>query len=646
MRLSVIIVNYNVKYFLEQCLYSVTKAMRNIEGEIIVIDNYSTDDSRSFFQNKFKEVNFIWNHSNVGFAKANNQAIKMASGQYILFLNPDTIIPEDCLEKSIAFISSQKNNGALGIKMLDGSGKFLKESKRAFPDPMTSLYKLTGLAKLFPHSKSFAKYHLGYLDKNKNHEVDVLAGAFIMIPKKILDEVTGFDEDFFMYGEDIDLSFRIQKAGFKNFYFSESGIIHFKGESTKKGSLNYVKMFYKAMSVFVKKHYGGSRAGLFNVLIQAAILLRAGLAAIARFLKWIGLPVIDASIILMSFYFIKFLWSTFIKREVNYSPNMLIIAFPVFTLLFLASSYFSGLYDGGFKQSRLNKSTLIAVLVILSVYSLLPETLRFSRGILLFGSLTAFIIMTAIRWVLLKGKIIVSGAEDDETNQTIVVGSGEEFDEVNHLLEKSGKKERVLGRIETSESANGKAIGAFNNLTEIIKLYPVKEIIFCEGSLSFKTIIDTIPHVPHRVRIKFFANGSHTIIGSDDKDSSGEFISKEADYRLANAVYRRTKSLFDISISMLFLLSFPIHFILKKRPALFIKNTIHVLLRKKTWIGYAVYEEALPFIKAGIITTTGLPSFLNRLPKESLYATDKLYAKHYHVLHDLSLIWKNYRFLS
>ena len=183
MRLSVIIVNYNVKYFLEQCLYSVTKAMRNIEGEIIVIDNYSTDDSRSFFQNKFKEVNFIWNHSNVGFAKANNQAIKMASGQYILFLNPDTIIPEDCLEKSIAFISSQKNNGALGIKMLDGSGKFLKESKRAFPDPMTSLYKLTGLAKLFPHSKSFAKYHLGYLDKNKNHEVDVLAGAFIMIPK-------------------------------------------------------------------------------------------------------------------------------------------------------------------------------------------------------------------------------------------------------------------------------------------------------------------------------------------------------------------------------------------------------------------------------------------------------------------------------
>ena len=251
-----------------------------------------------------------------------------------------------------------------------------------------------------------------------------------------------------------------------------------------------------------------------------------------------------------------------------------------------------------------------------------------------------------MRWVLLKGKIIVSGPEYDETNQTIVIGSQEEFDEVNHLLEKSGKKERVLGRIETSENENGKTMGSINNLIEIIKLYPVREIIFCEGTLFFKTIIDTISTIPQSISIKFFARESHTIIGSDDKDSSGEFISKEENYRLANAVYKRTKMLFDISVSILFLLSFPIHFILKKRPVLLLKNSFHVLLGKKTWIGYAVEEKALPFIKAGIITTTGLPSFLNRLPPESLYATDKLYAKHYHVLHDFSLLWNHYRFLS
>ncbi|MEO9023050.1 MAG: glycosyltransferase family 2 protein [Ginsengibacter sp.] len=283
MQLSVIIVNYNVKYFLEQCLHSVLKALKNIEGEIIVIDNHSTDDSFSFFQNCFPQVHFVWNTVNVGFARANNQALQMAKGEYILFLNPDTIVPEDCFEKCTGFL--KKNKGALGIRMLDGTGNFLKESKRAFPSPMTSLYKLFGLAKLFPRSKTFAKYHLSYLSEGDSHEVDVLAGAFMMISKEILDEVGGFDEEFFMYGEDIDLSYRIQKAGFKNYYFAESSILHFKGESTKKGSLNYVKIFYKAMSIFVKKHYGSQQAGLYSFFIHIAIFIRASMAAVSRLVK-------------------------------------------------------------------------------------------------------------------------------------------------------------------------------------------------------------------------------------------------------------------------------------------------------------------------------------------------------------------------
>jgi GT2 family glycosyltransferase len=620
--------------------------MKNIEGEIIVIDNNSTDDSYDFFQNKFQEVNFIWNKTNAGFAKANNQALKKASGEYILFLNPDTIIPEDCFEKCISFIQSKKNNCALGIKMLDGTGKFLKESKRAFPSPMTSLYKLSGFARFFPQSKIFAKYHLGNLSENENHEVDVLAGAFMMIPKKILDVVGGFDEEFFMYGEDVDLSFRIQEAGFKNYYFAESSIIHFKGESTKKGSLNYVKMFYKAMSVFVKKHYGSTKAGLFNFFIQSAIFLRAGLAVISRFLKWIGLPVIDAVTILISFWIVKIFWSSFIKQEINYSPNMLIIAFPVFTFIFLVASYFAGLYDKGFQQSRLNKSTLIAILVILSVYSLLPESLRFSRGILLFGSLMAFLLITVVRTLLLKWKIIESAAERDEINQTIIAGTPEEFNEVNNFLEKSRKKERVLGRIETNGTKDPSAIGIFNDLPEILKLYPVKEIIFCQGNLSFKTIIETVPKIPHQVRIKYFADGSHTIIGSDDKDLSGEFITEDENYRLSNAVYRRSKNLFDLILSLTFLILFPFLFFIKKRPFLFLKNVFTVLFRKKTWVGYAFDEKDLPELLPGIITTTGLTHSLNSLPVESLLMTDKLYAKHYHVLHDLKLIWNNYRFLS
>ncbi|MBK5269630.1 MAG: glycosyltransferase family 2 protein, partial [Bacteroidia bacterium] len=285
MQLSVIIVNYNVKHFLEQCLYSVQKAIRAMTGaatlenaEVIVIDNHSADSSIEYLRPKFPGILFIYNNENLGFAKACNQGMQMAKGKFILFLNPDTIIPEDCFQKCFSFLASHADAGALGIKMLDGSGKFLKESKRSFPSPITSLYKLCGLARVFPRSKLFSKYHLGHLDKNENHEVDVLAGAFIMIKKEVLEKVGGFDEIFFMYGEDVDLSYRIQKSGYKNYYFAETSIIHFKGESTRKGTLNYVRLFYKAMSVFVRKHYVGGKAGFFNVLIHSAIWIRALMA--------------------------------------------------------------------------------------------------------------------------------------------------------------------------------------------------------------------------------------------------------------------------------------------------------------------------------------------------------------------------------
>lgn len=281
MDISVVIVSYNVKDFLERCLFSVLAALKNIQGEIIVIDNASSDDSINYLQPKFPLVKFVANAENVGFGKACNQGFKLSSGEYILFLNPDTIVPADCLEKCISFLHSHIDTGALGVKMLDGNGKFLKESKRAFPSLSTSLFKMSGLAGLFPHSKLFAKYYVGHLDENKNHEVDVLAGAFMLIKRNVLELTGGFDEAFFMYGEDIDLSYRIQKARFKNYYFSETQITHFKGESTKKGSLNYIKMFYGAMSIFVNKHY--KNAGLFKFVILIGIWFVAGLSSIRNF---------------------------------------------------------------------------------------------------------------------------------------------------------------------------------------------------------------------------------------------------------------------------------------------------------------------------------------------------------------------------
>jgi GT2 family glycosyltransferase len=256
MQLSIIIVNYNVKYFLEHCLLSVIKACDKISAEIIVVDNNSTDNSEQYLSSKFTSVQFIWNKENVGFGKANNQAIKIAKGDYILFLNPDTIIPENCFVNCLSFFENNKDAGAIGVRMIDGSGSFLKESKRNIPTAAAGFFKMFGLTTLFPSSTIFSKYYAGYLPEKENSAVEVLAGAFMMLSKKAIDSTKGFDENFFMYGEDIDLSYRIKKTGLQNYYVGTNTIIHFKGESTQKKSKNYTKLFYGAIELFVNKHYG------------------------------------------------------------------------------------------------------------------------------------------------------------------------------------------------------------------------------------------------------------------------------------------------------------------------------------------------------------------------------------------------------
>jgi GT2 family glycosyltransferase len=282
MQLSVIIVNYNVKHFLEQCLAAVRLAAKGLELEVLVVDNNSSDGSVAYLQPLYPEVRFIALDHNPGFAKANNLAFQQCSGRYVLFLNPDTIIAEDTLSKTLMFMEAHPDAGALGIRMIDGSGRFLPESKRGFPSPFTSFCKQLGLHKLFPHSKIFARYYLGHLPNHETNEVEVLAGAFMLLRKDVLDSVGSFDEQFFMYGEDIDLSYRITLAGWKNYFFADSTIIHFKGESTAKQSLQYVKVFYQAMLLFVKKHFHGRGALLYRLLLYAGIALRGMLGAITR----------------------------------------------------------------------------------------------------------------------------------------------------------------------------------------------------------------------------------------------------------------------------------------------------------------------------------------------------------------------------
>ncbi|MDQ3015969.1 MAG: glycosyltransferase family 2 protein, partial [Bacteroidota bacterium] len=308
MRVSVIIVSYNVYPFLDNCLRSVQQAIKGIDCEIIVVDNASVDRTIPYLKEYFPQVKLIANQENVGFAKANNQGIDQSSGEFILLLNPDTIVSENTLKVCLNYMDQNVKAGAIGVKMIDGSGRFLPESKRGFPTLRASFMKMTGLYHLFPRSQYMNSYYQGQIDENETAEIDVLCGAFMFIRKSTLNASGYLDEDFFMYGEDIDLSYRIRQTGQSIVYLPTTSIIHYKGESTRKSSLNYIMTFYQAMLIFTNKHpeFSGQK-----FLIRIAIYLHG----LIQFFKQTAVrwwpPMIDATLFAGSFVLVSKLWATY-----------------------------------------------------------------------------------------------------------------------------------------------------------------------------------------------------------------------------------------------------------------------------------------------------------------------------------------------
>jgi len=645
MQLSIIIVNYNVKYFLEQCLFSVQKAIAGIDAEVFVVDNDSNDASVEYLQPIFPRIKFIASKTNDGFAKANNKALDKCKGDYVVFLNPDTIVPEDCFKNCINFFKKHQDCGALGVQMIDGSGNFLPESKRSFPSLSAAFYKLTGLSLIFPSSKRFNKYALGNLAKDEDFEVDVLAGAFMMLSKDVVEKTKGFDETFFMYGEDIDLSYRVQQAGYKNYYFGKQTIIHFKGESTKRGSLNYVKMFYNAMSIFVKKHYSGSKATFFSSVINVAIWFRAIVSLFQHILNKSGLLLFDALVVFFSMYFTNEFWIHVLRNGKTFDGPLTQYSIPIFTGVFILGALLSGIYDSLYKPLKALAASASAVVVLLAFYSLLPESYRFSRGVVVSGGIISGLMVTLMRWVFIKLGWIKD--DYDKFKQTIVVGTQADYVQVLQLMQKADIDERLLGRVSVTNGEEN-IVGNISNLNNLIKTVGINEIIFCEGTLSFTEIIEQIIKL-HKLNIsfRFHSKKSHCIVGSDSKTSTGETLTADGHFSLSNPYQQRMKRMLDVWVSIIILATFPLQFLFVDNAGNAIRNAWLNILGKRTWVGYSSFQNTLPLIPSGVLTPSGYPNNGKfDVSIAVLKKTDVLYAREYDWMQDLKIIFSNYKELG
>lgn len=647
MKLSIIIVTYKVPFFLEQALYSVRKAIENIEAEVIVVDNNSRDNTGSILKNKFPEVNYIVNEINVGFSKANNQGFAVAKGEYILFLNPDTVLREDTLFKILSMIEKDSTIGGIGVKMIDGKGEFLPESKRGFPSPKVAFYKVFGLSRLFPKSKKFNQYHLGHLDPDKNQDVDVLSGAFMMIPKKVLDEIGLWDEDFFMYGEDIDLSFRIKKAGFRNIYFADSTIIHYKGESTKKGSLNYVKTFYEAMIIFAQKHFEGSKAGIFILMLKFAIYLRAFISLMSHLSKKLYLLVLDASLIFLGLNFIKDYWEIIRFNDPTYydnNPTLIYFSFPLYILFWLFAVFLRGGYDKNARSKHLISGILIGTVAISTIYAFFPLSLRSSRMLILFGMLWTIIITYLNRSLISLFTRNTIFWSKKASNNLIIVGTVLESERVVNLLHRSHVNFNYIGTVSPIQNDDlNTYLGSIYELKNISEAYRISEIIFCGKDLSFEKIIHWMTLLGPEINYKIVPENSLYIIGSNSKNSSGELYAIDISFNIDNSIQRRNKRIMDLIYIPFLILLFP----LVKNRIGFFKNLLQVLFGDKTWVGYHPDGNLsdLPKIRNSVLYPTDI---LESQPSkvETLNRINFFYAKDYASTHDFDIILSAWRKLG
>ncbi len=651
MDLSIITVNYNVKEFLQNLIHSIHKAAGSLTYEIIIVDNASSDGSVDFISQKFPEVKLIANDRNLGFGKANNQGLKIAKGNYILLINPDAIVSEDTFTNMISFFESHPSVGLAGCKILNPDGTLQLACRRSFPGPWTSFCKVTGLSNLFPNSRLFARYNLTYKDENESYEVDAISGSFMMMKREVYEKTGGFDEDYFMYGEDLDLCYRIQQAGYKVYYVHETQIIHYKGESTRRSGLDETKFFYDAMHLFVKKHLSSS------LLVQFILRTAIGIRKIFSFLgkrKLVFLAVI--------LDFIFFDLSLFISEAVYQSVRTwrgfpyvsfhIVYTIPALSYILTASAF--GVYR---RDSLSILKTLAAVFTsffILSALTFFFKEFAYSRAIVIITYLLLFVML--VLWRVILKLVFKIGVNKDlySSRKTLIVGINETAVKIADTLKsKQMDYHTITGLISLTPRDIGKkfgeweVVGSIENIIKVIRENGIDEVIFSPQELSYSQMMSVVSASQNEnTEFKIIGNNLDFLVGKASVSVLDEIPLIGIKYNITNPAMKFFKGFFDYTLAVFVLfLVYPFIYLTAKVSARssdfrnFILKVPSVLTGRMSFVGPedpSGYKD-LYLGKKGL---TGL-WYIENVGKKDQEKLDILYAKNQNIWFDLEILAKS-----
>lgn len=649
--ISVIIVSYNVRDLLENCLHSVASALGNIASDVHVVDNQSDDGSVEMVQAKFPAVHLIANTENTGFAKANNQALRQARGSYIVLLNPDTLVQEDTFEILLDFFEKNPDTGLAGCKILRPDGTLYPACKRSFPSVWVSFTKLSGLSALLPRTRLFGRYNLTYIGEDETCEVDAVSGSFMMFRRSVYERIGGLDEDFFMYGEDLDFCFRVQKAGWKVFYIPKTKIVHYAGESTKRSSFDAKAVFYHAMELFARKNLRLSPVSA--ALLSAAIRIRLGIARSRGAILWMADVLADAAIVFLSLLAAEYFRYGAPFRLPSYAyPTIYIVTIAVY----IVCLHLTGVYR------RQREPAFRTVLGVLLSFLLLSSVTYFSKDYAF--SRIVLAVSGAINFVLLPGRRILSALLAPQTrrnlitgNPTLLVGVNPSAIEIlNRLQQYDANTYRIVGLVDTHRKSIGERIGGVEVVASVetigktIRDHRVTDVIIAPDVLPYTEILSMIGRTRNTpVHFRLVPKSMEFIVGKAGIDQLTSVPLVDVDFNLMRTSNLFVKRALDLTIAVPLTLFAGPFVLLAKRPPrdrfpsfrAMIRAMPAVLSGKKSLVGY---PESAPPMKSDVyMGKPGLTGLIQIRGSSGMSEEEKLklmvqYVRNHSLLLDVEIL--------